>query len=673
MKYAIDSEQVRIGDKSLRIDYTFRDNRNQFIAFITKDMGASQNWSQYDGISLWSYVPKKTVDLRELSIVIYEEDGAGYVAQHVRSFKKTGWEESSAPFSSFVFSSGPPSHDKGAPLNLQKIRKIAVGIYQPVACADKSFTLWVDNVALFGAVRPDKSTGPDTTVTATDQSKSSPIVDPLTTKLSGWSTNCSDNTRLDYSIDSSVTRQGNKSLKMKYSFKNDKKLFWGYVDKNLGSARDWSGYDSISFSSYIPTAAKDLIELSVMLYEEDGSAYITQHVRGLKTTGWEQATVPFSKFHIAGEWTKDENSDLDPDQIKKVSIGIFQPTKFSEKEFTIYVSDIRAAKSKPDGPKTDKTTPVLRKNELQKFEPPDGKVYHAAFAFSAPMKGWGADRQDWEKQMDAKQILEYERLSGRPLAMASFFWFLDWDFPKRICDDIRSLNKTPHLGVIVGGISTSDIAKGKADNKLREWARAAKAYKNPIFFRFLPEMNGNWHLYSEAHDPAQTHQKYVEAWRHAVNVFKQVGADNIVWVWAPTSISVGKIHWKDYYPGDDYVDWVGVSVYSFLGNGDPEPQIMGIYNDYAERKPIIIAECASGDADSNAKSYKPGKSYYDNPVMWINRFFDTIENKASRVKAFVWFNIDRERVWKIQESTDKTKIFKDRLSNKRYDARIGLK
>ena len=183
-------------------------------------------------------------------------------------------------------------------------------------------------------------------------------------------------------------------------------------------------------------------------------------------------------------------------------------------------------------------------------------------------------------------------------------------------------------------------------------------------------MNGNWRNFSEANDPSQTHQMYVKAWQHVVHIFREAGADNIIWIWAPTGIDVGDIHWTDYYPGDDYVDWVGVSVYSFLGDGDPEPQIMGIYNDYAARKPIMIAECGAGDADNNPNRYMPGKKYFDNPEKWIERFFDTLENKAPRVKAFAWFNIDRERVWKIQEASSKIKIFKNRLSNKRYGAKL---
>jgi hypothetical protein len=281
-------------------------------------------------------------------------------------------------------------------------------------------------------------------------------------------------------------------------------------------------------------------------------------------------------------------------------------------------------------------------------------------------KGWGKRRSDWEGQIDVRAISEYEELSGRSAVIVSFAWFFDWEFPTEMCEKISKLGKIPHLGVTTAQIKPSDIVQGGAENKIAEWAKEAKKYGKPIFFRFLAEMNGNHNIYSEAFDPSQTHQMYIEAWRHVVNGFREVGAENIIWVWAPAAVDVGDIHWTDYYPGDVYVDWVGMSVYSFLGNGDPQSQIMGIYNDYADRKPIMIAESAAGDADNNPERYRPGNRYYDNPEKWIHRYFDTLEEKAPRVKAFVWFNMDSERVWKIQESPRKIAAYKFRLQKERY-------
>ena len=452
---------------------------------------------------------------------------------------------------------------------------------------------------------------------------------------------------------------------------NKKKPFWGYLEKDLCSTRDWKKYDTLSFWSYVPASARDLIDLSVMIYEADGSAYISQSARSLKKSGWEEANLPFEKFFLAGSWTRDENGKLDLDQIRKISVGIFQPKDFSDKQFIIYVNDIRAVASHSQRATAlvKRIDPVVRTNELGKFEPQDGNVYHGVWVFPDFKEMQKEGDVDWKKQIDVKEIAEYERLSGRSANLVSFAWPFANAFPTEMCKKIDGLGKVPHIGVMTSAEKPSEIIRGKFDKKIADWAAAAKRYGKPVFFRFYAEMNGNWNSYSEAFDPSQTHRMYIKAWRRVVNGFRKAGAENIIWVWSPTAVDVGNIHWTDYYPGDDYVDWVGMSVYSFIGNGDPESQILGIYNDYAARKPIMISESAGGDADNNPKTYRTGNSYFDNPEKWINRYFDTLENKAPRVKAFVWFNIDSERVWKIQESPEKIAVFRKRLSNQRY----GLK
>ena len=112
---------------------------------------------------------------------------------------------------------------------------------------------------------------------------------------------------------------------------------------------------------------------------------------------------------------------LDLDEIRKVSIGIFQPKDFSESDFIIYLNNIRVVQSQTQtqtqtlktNALSETSEQVVRTNELGKLEPPDGNVYHGVFAFSAPLEGWGSIKSDWEGQIDVKQISEYEGLCGR--------------------------------------------------------------------------------------------------------------------------------------------------------------------------------------------------------------------------------------------------------------------
>lgn len=52
-------------------------------------------------------------------------------------------------------------------------------------------------------------------------------------------------------------------------------------------------------------------------------------------------------------------------------------------------------------------------------------------------------------------------------------------------------------------------------------------------------------------------EKYVQAYRRIVDIFRENNANNIHWVWSPNDRSSPTQPWNDienYYPGDDYVD-----------------------------------------------------------------------------------------------------------------------
>jgi mannan endo-1,4-beta-mannosidase len=109
------------------------------------------------------------------------------------------------------------------------------------------------------------------------------------------------------------------------------------------------------------------------------------------------------------------------------------------------------------------------------------------------------------------------------------------------------------------GVSTRDIAKGKADAYLKRQARVAKAYRKPIYVRLAHEMNGSWYPWGK--DP----KAYRAAWVHIVQLFRKAGAKNVKWIWSPnlnTYESDAKFdrNVKQYWPGGKYVDLVGTTV-----------------------------------------------------------------------------------------------------------------
>ena len=76
---------------------------------------------------------------------------------------------------------------------------------------------------------------------------------------------------------------------------------------------------------------------------------------------------------------------------------------------------------------------------------------------------------------------------------------------------------------------------------------------------FGHEMNGYWYPWGFT---GTTAAQFVAAWRRIHGLFAAAGASNVIWVWNPNVISAEpQLELSAYYPGDEYVDWVGVTGY----------------------------------------------------------------------------------------------------------------
>jgi CTP:molybdopterin cytidylyltransferase MocA len=193
------------------------------------------------------------------------------------------------------------------------------------------------------------------------------------------------------------------------------------------------------------------------------------------------------------------------------------------------------------------------------------------------------------------------------------------------------------------------IIDGKHDAYIRQWATEAAAWGYPFFLRFNWEMNGDWFPWSEKVNNNQPGQ-YVQAWRHVHDIFEEVGADNVTWVWCPNVVYPGSIPLKSLYPGDAYVDWSCMDGYNW-GQHPTKPDRWKSFDElfsptYAELlklnrdKPIIIGETASSEIGGS----KPE---------WITAALtEDLPNKFPRVEAVLWFNWDIDGMdWVIESSS----------------------
>jgi hypothetical protein len=107
--------------------------------------------------------------------------------------------------------------------------------------------------------------------------------------------------------------------------------------------------------------------------------------------------------------------------------------------------------------------------------------------------------------------------------------------------------------------SLNAIARGDYDFYIVPWAKAAAAHRKPILLRFAHEMNDPYR-YPWGPQNGNRPEDFVAAWRHVHLIFQKMSATNVLWVWSP---HVSMPWFEYYYPGPEFVDWIGVGVLNY--------------------------------------------------------------------------------------------------------------
>ncbi len=221
-----------------------------------------------------------------------------------------------------------------------------------------------------------------------------------------------------------------------------------------------------------------------------------------------------------------------------------------------------------------------------------------------------------------------------------------WSNTREILDEVWKGNATPFANVVID-VSADQIARGSFDAKIAVWATHVKQYLDlgggrSVIIAPLQEMNHNgtpWGC-----DPGN----YKIAYRKFVDEFRSMGMDETMvrWAFAPnnwTSPGCGSI--ADYYPGDAYVDVIGISAYNWgtcVGSRWESPaQIYGpalneVRTTVNASKPYVIAQTAA------PRSSTCGGDQHQ----WVDNAFTYLSGDPN-VVGLIWFNFDKETDWRI--------------------------
>ncbi|MDB6148116.1 MAG: beta-mannanase [Spartobacteria bacterium] len=195
--------------------------------------------------------------------------------------------------------------------------------------------------------------------------------------------------------------------------------------------------------------------------------------------------------------------------------------------------------------------------------------------------------------------------------------------------------------------SLNNILAGQWDAYIDRWADAARQFGHPLIVAFGVEMNGDWFPWSGAyygaddwdddHDDWKGPEQFKAAYRHVVDRVRARGGNNIKWMFHTNNYSYPLDTWNfapAYYPGPNYVDWLGLSVYGQQFKDEPWANIPSLVDwPYQEmcgldpNKPIMIAEWATGEFPRSG-----------NKAAWIKEGLDLFRTRYPRVKAAIYWH-----------------------------------
>ncbi|AVH57043.1 MULTISPECIES: glycoside hydrolase family 26 protein [Streptomyces] len=181
--------------------------------------------------------------------------------------------------------------------------------------------------------------------------------------------------------------------------------------------------------------------------------------------------------------------------------------------------------------------------------------------------------------------------------------------------------------------SLTEIADGETDAYIKEYATAVRTLNIPVAISFADEMNGDWEKWGITET---TPKEYVRAWRHIHDVFEDVGATHVIWAWSPNIIKPDTHDdLSRFYPGENYVDWVGLIGY--FTDWDPHT-FEGLFGaTMAEvrrfsREPMLVLETGAMPGELRATH--------------VRALFEGIA-PARDIVGFAWFDYKAREDWRL--------------------------
>jgi len=235
-------------------------------------------------------------------------------------------------------------------------------------------------------------------------------------------------------------------------------------------------------------------------------------------------------------------------------------------------------------------------------------------------------------------------------------------------------------GLVIGlSITESDvkgglarISAGEFDANIHQLAMFTRKIEKPVYLRIGYEFDGGWNPGYENSD------NYIAAFRHIVDGLRKEGVSQVEFVWQSAAFPLdilndgGYTDIRQWYPGDDYVDWMGFSLFLTPDEGPAvdarfQPptgrELIGKVLELARErgKPVFIAEASPQGYDLNRRTNANIARDWDGPQgegvrqvsdediwnEWFAPVFELMEQNRDVIYALAYINChwDSQDMW----------------------------
>ncbi len=178
-----------------------------------------------------------------------------------------------------------------------------------------------------------------------------------------------------------------------------------------------------------------------------------------------------------------------------------------------------------------------------------------------------------------------------------------WHFRNPYTYDWFSVNNEPQRIAIAKKSMASILPGGENHTYYRtvlikiasvfQELKGSKGEPIPVLFRPFHEFDGNWFWWGK---PYCTPEQFIENWQFTVKYLRDdLGVHNVLYAFAPDNSFKSEAEYLERYPGDEYVDLVGMDNYSDFESNRVEAAAakLKIISDYADahNKLAALTEC----------------------------------------------------------------------------------